>query len=150
MLSPVSPSSRPLLVLPTYNEARSLPEVLALSLAQAPTLHVLVVDDASPDGTAALVCAHAEFGQRVFLLSRSGKLGLGSAYREGFRWALERGYTAACEMDSDLSHDPRDLPRLLAALDAGADAVIGSRYVPGGGVVDWPWHRLLISRGARR
>lgn len=146
-MSPAA-DARGLLVIPTYNEALSLPRVLDLVLAQPGPLHVLVVDDNSPDGTAALVKAHAEFGRRVFLLERAGKLGLGSAYREGFRWALERGYPAALEMDADLSHDPRDLPRLLAALDAGADLAIGSRYVNGISVINWPLRRLLLSLGA--
>lgn len=142
------PSSRPLLVMPTYNEALSLPGVLTRLLAQEGPLHVLVVDDASPDGTAGLVRAHPEFNHRVFLLERRGKLGLGSAYRDGFAWALARDYTAAIEMDADLSHDPDDVPRLLAALDAGADLAIGSRYVKGISVVHWPLSRLLLSIGA--
>ena len=140
--------ARGLLVIPTYNEAASLPQVLALVLAQPGPLHVLVVDDRSPDGTAGIVRAHPEFGRRIFLLERPGKLGLGSAYRDGFRWALERGYPAALEMDADLSHDPRDLPRLLAALDAGADVAIGSRYLEGISVINWPLRRLLLSLGA--
>lgn len=142
------PSSRPLLVLPTYNEAISLPMVLARLFAVPSTLHVLVIEDSSPDGTASVVRAHAEFGQRLFMVERAGKLGLGSAYRDGFNWALERGYTAALEMDADLSHDPDDVPRLLAALDAGADLAIGSRYVQGISVVHWPLSRLLLSMGA--
>ncbi len=150
MSAPAStlPSSQPLLVLPTYNEVRSLPAVLASLFALPGALHVLVVDDASPDGTAGLVRAHPEFGQRLFLLARAGKLGLGSAYRDGFKWALERHYTAAIEMDADLSHDPDDVPRLLAALDAGADLAIGSRYLDGISVVHWPLSRLLLSLGA--
>lgn len=143
-----APSSRPLLVMPTYNESLSLPAVLARLFALPTTLHVLVVDDASPDGTAGLVRAHPEFGRRLFLLERAGKLGLGSAYRDGFRWALERDYTAALEMDADLSHDPDDVPRLLATLDAGADLAIGSRYMKGISVVHWPLSRLLLSLGA--
>lgn len=142
------PSTQPLLVLPTYNEATSLPQVLARLFALPCALHILVVDDASPDGTGAIVHEHAEFGRRLFLLSRRGKLGLGSAYRDGFHWALERSYTAAVEMDADLSHDPEDVPRLLAALDAGADLAIGSRYVKGISVVHWPLSRLLLSIGA--
>jgi dolichol-phosphate mannosyltransferase len=143
-----APSARPLLVIPTYNEALSLPAVLMLLFALPGELHVLVVDDASPDGTAAAVRAHPEFDRRLFLLERSGKLGLGSAYREGFQWALAHDYTAALEMDADLSHDPADVPRLLDALDAGADLAIGSRYVKGISVVHWPLSRLLLSIGA--
>jgi dolichol-phosphate mannosyltransferase len=142
------PSRQPLLVLPTYNEATSLPQVLSRLLFLPCNLHVLVVDDASPDGTANLVREHAEFGHRLFLISRAGKLGLGSAYRDGFRWALARAYTAAVEMDADLSHDPNDVPRLLNALDAGADLAIGSRYLKGISVVHWPLSRLLLSLGA--
>lgn len=134
--------------MPTYNEVESLPGVLARVLALPGGLHVLVVDDASPDGTAALVRTHLEFGQRVFLLSRHAKLGLGSAYLDGFEWALRRDYTAALEMDADLSHDPDDVPRLLATLDAGADLAIGSRYLQGISVVHWPLRRLLLSLGA--
>ena len=145
---PPAPSAQPLLVLPTYNEAISLPGVLTRLFALPCPLHVLVVDDASPDGTANLVRTHAEFGHRLFLLSRAGILGLGSAYRDGFRWALERTYSAAIEMDADLSHDPDDVPRLLATLDAGADLAIGSRYVQGISVVHWPLSRLLLSLGA--
>ena len=142
------PSHRPLLVMPTYNEALSLPVVLARLFGFAGPLHVLVVDDGSPDGTAGVVRAQAEFGRRLFLLERAGKLGLGSAYRDGFAWALARDYTAALEMDADLSHDPDDVPRLLAALDEGADLAIGSRYVQGISVVHWPLSRLLLSIGA--
>ena len=139
---------RVLVVLPTYNEAISLTAVLTRLFALPCALHLLVVDDASPDGTADLVRTHAEFGRRLFLLPRAGKLGLGSAYRDGFRWALDRTYSAAIEMDADLSHDPNDVPRLLAALDTGADLAIGSRYVQGISVVHWPLSRLLLSLGA--
>jgi dolichol-phosphate mannosyltransferase len=106
---------------------------------------VLVIDDASPDGTAAIARNHPLFGKRLFLLERKGKLGLGSAYREGFRWAAGHGYDSCIEIDADLSHNPADVPRLLNALDAGADAAIGSRYLDGLRVVNWPEHRLLIS-----
>jgi dolichol-phosphate mannosyltransferase len=135
-----------LLVVPTYNEAGSLPALLEQVLAFP--LHVLVVDDNSADGTAAAVRTHPLFNRRVFLLARPAKLGLGSAYRDGFRWALARDYTAVLEMDADLSHDPQDVPRLLAALEAGADIAIGSRYLDGVSVVNWPLHRLALSKGA--
>jgi dolichol-phosphate mannosyltransferase len=98
-------------------------------------LHVLVVDDASPDGTAQQGRTHGEFGRRLHLLERSGKQGLGSAYRAGFVWAVERTYTVVLEMDADLSHDPADVPRLLAQLDQGADLAIGSHYLNGISVV---------------
>ncbi|MEY2878177.1 MAG: hypothetical protein RLZZ15_557 [Verrucomicrobiota bacterium] len=142
------PAEKPLLVLPTYNEVSSLPVVLKRLFHLPVALHVLVVDDGSPDGTAGLVRGHVEFGSRLFLIERAGKLGLGSAYRRGFGWAVERGYTAVLEMDADMSHDPDDVPRLLQALDAGADLAIGSRYLEGISVVHWPLSRLLLSIGA--
>ena len=142
--------SRPLAIVPTYNESESIDELLDRVLAARPDLHVLVIDDASPDGTAAHVQDRAEKDSRVHLLSRTGKLGLGSAYRTGFTWAIEHGYDACIEIDADLSHNPADIPRLLAALDAGADAAIGSRYLDGVRVLNWPEHRLLLSAGASR
>jgi dolichol-phosphate mannosyltransferase len=147
-VGPEPPGARPLLVVPTYNEIASLPGVLTLVLALPGTLHVLVVDDNSSDGTGQAVRDHPLFGARVFLLARPGKLGLASAYMDGFQWALQRGYTAAIEMDADLSHDPNDVPRLLAALEAGADLAIGSRYVAGISVINWPLSRLVLSMGA--
>jgi dolichol-phosphate mannosyltransferase len=130
----------------TYNEATSLPALLDGVLAPGPRLlDLLVIDDSSPDGTAGVVRAHGAFGGRLHLIERDGKLGLGSAYREGFRWAVARGYDACVEIDADLSHDPADIPRLLDALDAGNDAALGSRYLGGLRVVNWPEHRLLLS-----
>jgi len=137
--------SRTLVVTPTYNEAESLPRLLDRIFAADPALEVLVVDDGSPDGTAGIVRARPEFGKSLHLIERSGKLGLGSAYREGFRWAKDHGYDACAEIDADLSHDPADLPRLVARVREGADVVIGSRYLDGLRVVNWPEHRLLIS-----
>ncbi|HVM15883.1 MAG TPA: polyprenol monophosphomannose synthase [Egibacteraceae bacterium] len=137
---------RALVVVPTYNEVASVEQVVGQSLASDPGLHVLVVDDASPDGTGALADALAGGNGRLHVLHRSRKQGLGSAYRAGFAWGLAHGYEALAEMDADASHDPADLPRLLQAL-AGADVVVGSRYVPGGAVEDWSRHRLLLSRG---
>ena len=125
-----------------------MPSLLEQVLALALPLHVLVVDDSSTDGTAAAVRGHPQLNRRVFLLPRPAKLGLGSAYRDGFRWALQRDYTAVLEMDADLSHDPQDVPRLLAALEDGADLAIGSRYLDGISVVNWPLHRLALSKGA--
>jgi len=139
------PVQKPLAISPTYNEAASLPSLLEQLLGSHTGLHVLIVDDASPDGTADLVKAHPEFGRRLHLLERSGKLGLGSAYREGFRWGEERGYDACLEIDADLSHDPADVPKLIQGLDNGFDAAIGSRYLNGLRVVNWPEDRLLIS-----
>jgi dolichol-phosphate mannosyltransferase len=139
------PARRPLAIIPTYNEAASIQTVIDGVLAADGLLAVLVVDDASPDGTADAVRAHAAFGKRIFLMERSGKLGLGSAYREGFRWAKENGHDACIEIDADMSHNPADIPRLLEALAQGNDAAIGSRYLDGLRVVNWPEHRLLVS-----
>lgn len=137
---------RVLVVLPTYNEAENVATVLELVRAALPEASLLVVDDNSPDDTADLAeKAGAQLGS-VEVLRRPGKSGLGTAYRDGFRWGLERGYDVLVEMDSDLSHDPGALPSLLAPLSAGADAVIGSRYVPGGSIPDWSLSRRLISR----
>jgi dolichol-phosphate mannosyltransferase len=140
------PVARPLVICPTYNEAASLPALLEGVLASGTRpLDLLVIDDSSPDGTADIVRAHGEFGRRLHLIGREGKMGLGSAYREGFRWAAARGYDACVEIDADLSHNPSDIPRLLDALDDAKDAAIGSRYLGGLRVVNWPEHRLLLS-----
>ena len=136
---------RTLVVIPTYQEADAVVPTLDAVLAAAPEVDVLVVDDASPDGTADLVTAHPAHGTRVWLLGRPGRGGLGSAYRAGFAWALGRGYDAVVEMDADLSHPPAVLPALVAGL-AGADLVIGSRYVPGGRTEGWRWRRAVLSR----
>ncbi len=110
--------------------------------------HVLIVDDGSPDGTAAIVKKmQTEFPDRLFILERKGKLGLGTAYIAGFKWALERDYEYIFEMDADFSHDPDDLNRLYDACQKGADMVVGSRYTKGGKVVNWPWDRIFISKG---
>lgn len=144
---------RALVVVPTYNEAASLPRVVERLQAAAETsddeIHLLIVDDNSPDGTGQIADELAARLADIHVLHRPGKGGLGPAYRAGFAWGLERDYDALCEMDADLSHDPADVPRLLMAL-RGADLVIGSRYVPGGGVVDWPPHRRALSRGGNR
>jgi len=138
-------------VIPTYDEADSVLEAIDRVLA-ATEAHVLIVDDSSPDGTGDLVRAHPQFGDRVFLLERAGKLGLGAAYRAGFAWAEEHGYPVIAQMDADLSHPPETLPAMLArcrdyGAGGSADLVIGSRYVPGGGTENWPWQRRMISRG---
>lgn len=145
-----SPIERPLVIVPTYNESDTIATLIDQILTAAAGAHILVVDDASADGTADSVKSQREFGDRVHLLSRSGKLGLGSAYRDGFRWAMDHGYDACIEIDADLSHDPMDIPRLLAALDENTDAAIGSRYLDGVRVINWPEHRLLLSAGASR
>ena len=137
---------RALVVIPTYDEAESVVEVLDRVLQAEPRADVLVVDDGSPDGTAELVKKRAADEPRVHLMERSGKQGLGAAYRAGFGWGLERGYDALVEMDADLSHPPDRLPALLDGL-ATADLVIGSRYVPGGRTVNWSRTREAISRG---
>jgi len=141
---------RPLVVLPTYNEALNIAEVLGKVRAAVPDAQILVVDDGSPDGTADLA---EELGRdlgNVSVLRRPGKAGLGSAYRAGFREGLARGLDVMIEMDSDLSHDPAALPSLLAAIDDGADLVIGSRYVPGGTIPNWRLHRRILSRWGNR
>jgi len=134
-------------VVPTYNEAGNLSPLIDGILAATPRAHVLVVDDASPDGTGALADSIAQRNASVHVLHRSGKLGLGTAYVAGFAWAAERGYELVAEMDADHSHDPRDLPRLLRAIAVGADVAVGSRNVPGGGILGWGLGRHLLSKG---
>ena len=136
---------RPLLILPTYNEADTLAALIGM-LGEDAGVDVLVIDDASPDGTGDLADALAARLPWVRVVHRAGKMGLGSAYRHGMALALAEGRPAVLEMDSDFSHDPKDVPRLLKALDAGADLAIGTRTLPGGGVPGWPLHRWLISR----
>jgi len=136
-------------IVPTYDERESLPKTLRRLRAAVPGAHVLVVDDGSPDGTGQVAEELAAELGRVDVLHRAGKSGLGSAYVAGFGWALERGFAVAVEMDADGSHRPEELPRLLEALETrGADLVIGSRWVRGGRVENWPRHREALSRGA--
>jgi dolichol-phosphate mannosyltransferase len=135
-----------LVVLPTYDEAANIAEVLRRIRAAAREVDVLVVDDGSPDGTADLAEALAAELGGVEVMRRPAKSGLGSAYRDGFRTGLGQGYEALVEMDADLSHDPATLPDLIAAVAAGADLAIGTRYMPGGRIPDWPWHRRAISK----
>ncbi len=138
------------MVVPTYNERENITTFLGAVRAAVPQADVLVVDDNSPDGTGALAeQAAAELGQ-VKVLHRPGKQGLGSAYRNGFTVALDEGYDVVVSMDVDFSHDPTVIPTLVAEIEAGADAVIGSRYVPGGATADWPVHRRLLSRWGNR
>ena len=138
-------AERALVVIPTYNEAANLPNIVPEVLAQDPRLDVLVVDDNSPDGTGRMADALAGANPRVHVLHREGKLGLGTAYIQGFRWALERSYDYVFEMDADFSHDPRHLKEFLKAIE-GADVVLGSRYLDGKvTVVNWPMGRLLLS-----
>jgi dolichol-phosphate mannosyltransferase len=138
---------RALVVVPTYDELENLPIVVDRTFAATPDeVHLLVVDDDSPDGTGALADELAAQHPRLHVLHRSGKEGLGPAYLAGFAWALEHGYEAIVEMDADGSHHPEDLPRLLAQL-TDHELALGSRWVPGGRVENWPRRRLLLSRG---
>lgn len=139
-------AQRVLVCVPTYDERENVAVAVAGVLAAVPEAHVLVVDDASPDGTGEIADALAAADPRVQVLHRPGKGGLGAAYVAAFGWGLERGYDVLVEMDADGSHDPAQLPLLLAGLD-GADLVLGSRWVPGGRVVDWPRSREVLSRG---
>jgi dolichol-phosphate mannosyltransferase len=136
-----------LVVLPTYNESENIEHVLRRIRDAVPQATVLVVDDGSPDGTAKIAeSLGVELGS-IEVLHRREKSGLGSAYRTGFGWGMERGFDACVEMDADLSHEPEALPGLLAPLSEGCDLVIGSRYVPGGSIPDWTLMRRLLSRG---
>ena len=135
-------------MLPTYNERENVSLLLATVRRSLPDVDVLVVDDNSPDDTAALVEEAASDLGQIKLLRRPGKQGLGSAYRNGFALALDEGYDVIVSMDADFSHDPTVISEMLALIEVGADAVIGSRYVPGGATTDWPLHRRLLSRGA--
>ena len=141
---------RTLIVLPTFNEADNIVEVLQKLRAVVPEASVLVVDDASPDGTADLVEEVAEQIGAISVMRRPAKSGLGSAYRDGFRRGLSVGYDVMVEMDSDLSHDPAALPLLLTAVADGAALALGSRYIPGGSIPDWSWYRRALSRWGNR
>lgn len=134
-----------LVIIPTYNEAENVEEITGA--VRSLGYDVLVVDDASPDGTGEIVDSLAAADPGIHVLHRTEKAGLGPAYAAGFERGLDLGHDVLCEMDADFSHDPTDLPRLLAAIEAGADLAIGSRYVPGGGTEGWPRSRKAISRG---
>ena len=138
-----------IVIIPTYNEKENIEKIIRAVFGLEKCFHILVIDDGSPDGTAAIVkgmMAQEEFADRLFILERSGKLGLGTAYITGFKWALEHDYGYIFEMDADFSHDPNDLPRLYSACaDEGYDVAIGSRYVSGVNVVNWPIGRVLMS-----
>jgi dolichol-phosphate mannosyltransferase len=144
---PTSPIERVAVIMPTYEERQNLEAVAGRLRAAVPHTDLLVVDDNSPDGTGDLADKLSEVDAHVQVLHRTDKAGLGPAYIAGFRWALERGYDAVVEMDADGSHQPEQLPLLLAALD-GADGVIGSRWIPGGRLLNWPKSREILSRGA--
>ena len=140
-----------IVIIPTYNERENIEKIIRAVFSLEKVFHILVIDDGSPDGTAQIVkgLMAGEFADRLFILERSGKQGLGTAYIAGFRWALEHTYDYVFEMDADFSHDPADLPRLYAAChDEGYDVAVGSRYVSGVNVVNWPIGRILMSYGA--
>ncbi|MFC4062199.1 polyprenol monophosphomannose synthase [Planomonospora corallina] len=139
---------RVLVIVPTYNERENLPMIVRRVRAAVPEAHLLVADDASPDGTGEIADELAAADDHVHVLHRSGKQGLGAAYIAGFRWGMAEGYDVLVEMDADGSHQPEELPALLRALAGGADLAIGSRWVPGGKVVNWPASREFLSRGA--
>jgi dolichol-phosphate mannosyltransferase len=142
---PPDQSERALVVIPTYNEAANLPQIVPQVLAQDPRLEILIVDDNSPDGTGVIADQLAQSNARVQALHRSGKLGLGTAYITGFKWAIERRYDYVFEMDADFSHDPAHLPQFLKAIE-DADVVLGSRYLEGKvTIVNWPMGRLMLS-----
>jgi dolichol-phosphate mannosyltransferase len=136
-----------LVIVPTYNERENLPRLLE-SLLQQPRVHLLIVDDQSPDGTGEIADDFARLnGDRVRVMHRTGRRGLGRSYIDGIKQAIHEPFDVICQMDADLSHDPRHLPDLIAATEH-ADVVIGSRYIPGGAIVNWPRRRLLLSRAA--
>jgi dolichol-phosphate mannosyltransferase len=137
-----------LVIIPTYNEKENIAAIIKAVFSLDEGFHVLIVDDGSPDGTAAIVKEmQAQFPESLFIIERTGKLGLGTAYIAGFKWALERNYAFIFEMDADFSHNPKDLIQLHKACESGADMSVGSRYTKGGKVVNWPWDRIFISKG---
>ena len=142
--------TRSLIIIPTFNEKENVENIIRAVLSKSARFHVLIVDDNSPDGTADIVKSlQTELKDRLFLIERTGKLGLGTAYIAGFKWGLEQGFDLIYEMDADFSHDPNDLLRLEESCSTGgADVAIGSRYVKDGQLVDWPFNRWLLSFGA--
>lgn len=138
--------SKSLVIIPTYNELENIQKIIEAVLSLPDNLNLLIVDDNSPDGTAAIVKSlQSKYPQKLFIEERKGKLGLGTAYIHGFKWGLERNYDYLFEMDADFSHDPKDLLRLKQACEEGADLSIGSRYATGVNVVNWPMGRVLMS-----
>ena len=138
--------SESIVIIPTYNEKENIENIIRAVFGLEKGFHILIIDDGSPDGTAAIVKKlQQEFPDRLFMVERSGKQGLGTAYICGFKWAIERKYDLIFEMDADFSHNPNDLPRLYAACEQGADVAIGSRYCNGVNVVNWPLGRVLMS-----
>jgi dolichol-phosphate mannosyltransferase len=138
-----------IVVIPTFNEKENISAILHAIFNLQQDFHVIVIDDGSPDGTAQIVKdLQTKFTDQLFIEERKGKQGLGTAYIHGFKWAIARGYQFIFEMDADFSHNPNDLPRLYnACKNGGADVAIGSRYVKGGGVMNWPWDRVTLSKG---
>jgi dolichol-phosphate mannosyltransferase len=138
-----------LVIIPTYNEQDNIIPMIEKVFSLPVDFDLLIIDDNSPDGTAELVREmQKKYPTKLHMIQRSGKLGLGTAYITGFKWALEKNYTMVCEMDCDFSHNPEDLPRLRKAILEGADVAVGSRYIEGGGVYNWPKRRILLSKGA--
>jgi len=139
-----------LVIIPTYNEKENIQNILQAIFGLKDCFHVLVIDDGSPDGTAQIVKdLQSKFPATLFIEERTGKLGLGTAYIHGFKWAINNGYQFIFEMDADFSHNPNDLPRLYnACKNEGADLAVGSRYVKGGAVINWPKNRIALSKGA--
>jgi dolichol-phosphate mannosyltransferase len=137
-----------LVIIPTYNEKENIEKIIRKVFSLQGNFNVLIVDDGSPDGTGAIIKSlQQSFASQLFLIERKGKSGLGTAYITGFKWALEQGYDYIFEMDADFSHNPEDLPRLYETCASGHDVVVGSRYVSGGKVVNWPFDRIFISKG---
>lgn len=143
-------SDKTLVIVPTYNEAHNIGRLIKTVMGLDDSFHLLIVDDGSPDGTADIVKEkQKQFPGRLHLIERSGKLGLGTAYVRGFKYALARDYTYICEMDADFSHDPEDLPRLVEKVREGeADVAVGSRYADGISIINWPLSRLILSYSA--
>jgi dolichol-phosphate mannosyltransferase len=137
-----------LVIIPTYNEKENIEKIIRKVFSLPGDFNLLIVDDGSPDGTGDIIKSlQPEFPQKLHILERKGKLGLGTAYIAGFKWGLQHNYDYIFEMDADFSHNPDDLNRLFEATQQGADVVIGSRYIRGGKVVNWPWDRIFISKG---
>lgn len=140
-----------IVIIPTYNEKENIEPIIRCVFSLDVYFHILIVDDGSPDGTANIVKSlMTEYADRLFILERKGKLGLGTAYIAGFKWCLKNGYTYIYEMDADFSHNPYDLTRLYDACKNGADLAVGSRYKTGVNVVNWPMSRILLSYGASK
>ena len=144
-IAKIRPVKRAVVVIPTYNEIANAPVLIEQLLSLPREVDVVVVDDNSPDGTADEIAKHGMFGRRVFLLKNQDRRGFAQACKDGFRWALEKGYDVCIEMDADLSHDPASVPRLLEMIEEGADLAVGSRYLNGIRIINWPVARLFLS-----